>query len=239
MIANQFQNKIILVTGAARGIGHAIANAFHSQGATVWSADIIDPANKIQGVNYEKVNLEDENQIKSLMEKIGEKLDVLINNAAFIKMTDIRNIQIDEFDKVFAVNLRAPFILSKLAIPKFEKAGRGNIINISSTRSLMSEANNEAYTSTKSGLNGLTHALANSLGPLVRVNSICPGWIECGDYQSLKEEDHSQHPVGRVGKPDDIANACLFLADDSKSGFITGQKFVIDGGMTVKMIYNE
>ncbi|KAL4473482.1 hypothetical protein ABPG74_022346 [Tetrahymena malaccensis] len=239
MIANQFQNKIVLVTGAARGIGHAIANAFHSQGATVWSADIIDPVNRIQGVNYEMVNIEDENQIKSLMDKIGEKLDVLVNNAAFIKMTDIRNIQIEEFDKVFAVNLRAPFILSKLAIPKFEKAGKGNIINISSTRSLMSEANNEAYASTKSGLNGLTHALANSLGPLVRVNSICPGWIECGDYSALREEDHSQHPVGRVGKPEDIANACLFLADDSKSGFITGQKLVIDGGMTVKMIYNE
>ena len=116
------------------------------------------------------------------------------------------------------------------------KSGRGAIVNISSTRALMSEPGNEAYSASKAGILGLTHALANSLGPSVRVNEICPGWI-LHENEQVTEQDHKQHLTGRAGVVEDIANLIEFLIDDEKSGFITGQYFVVDGGMTKKMIY--
>lgn len=115
----------------------------------------------------------------------------------------------------------------------------GAIINIASTRAQMSEPHTEAYSATKGGISSLTHSLAITLGEYgIRVNSISPGWIETGDYSALREIDHSQHPSGRVGKPEDIARACCFLAD-LENDFITGENLVIDGGMTRKMIYEH
>lgn len=110
-------------------------------------------------------------------------------------------------------------------------------MNISSTRSKMSEAHTEAYAASKGGIDALTHALAVSLGPDgIQVNAINPGWIETGDYSSLREEDHDQHPAQRVGKPEDIARACLYLTHP-ENGFVTGTNLTVDGGMTKKMIY--
>ena len=115
--------------------------------------------------------------------------------------------------------------------------GGGVIINIASTRALMSEPDSEAYAASKGGIVALTHALAASLAPdRIRVNCISPGWIETGDYSQLREEDHHQHLSGRVGRPDDIARACLFLSS-SENDFINGENIVIDGGMTRRMIY--
>ena len=123
---------------------------------------------------------------------------------------------------------------------------RGCIINISSTRAIQSEPHTEAYAAAKGGLLALTHALAVSLGPEIRVNAICPGWIETGPWQKTsrrrvpdhREVDRAQHPVGRVGEPADIAALVAFLAGP-QCGFITGEPIVVDGGMTRKMIYAE
>jgi NAD(P)-dependent dehydrogenase (short-subunit alcohol dehydrogenase family) len=103
----------------------------------------------------------------------------------------------------------------------------------------MSEPNTESYSASKGGLLALTHALAISLGPDIRVNCVSPGWIATSEYNRLKRKDHTQHPAGRVGKPQDIAEVVAFLVDREKSGFVTGANFVVDGGMTRKMIYLE
>ncbi|HSV26450.1 MAG TPA: SDR family oxidoreductase, partial [Sedimentisphaerales bacterium] len=132
------------------------------------------------------------------------------------------------------VNLTGPFLTSKHAAPHIAR-NKGGIVNIASTRALMSEANTEAYSASKAGLVGLTHALAVSLGPDVRVNCISPGWIDTADSR-LSDADHAQHPAGRAGRPEDIAEMTLYLCS-AAAGFITGQNFVVDGGMTKKMIY--
>jgi NAD(P)-dependent dehydrogenase (short-subunit alcohol dehydrogenase family) len=142
-----------------------------------------------------------------------------------------------DWDRVLAVNLRGPFLCARDTAPLLRRAGSAVIINIASTRALMSEPDNEAYAASKGGLLALTHALANSLGPAIRVNAIAPGWIHTRG-EPLRPEDHAQHPVGRVGRPEDVAQACLFLAT-AESAFMTGQCLVLDGGMTIKMIYRE
>ena len=144
---------------------------------------------------------------------------------------------VDQWDLVLNTNLRGAFLCSREAAKIMRRQGGGAIVNIASTRAFMSEANTEAYSASKGGIIALTHALAVSLAPdKIRVNSISPGWIETGDYAELREIDHLQHPAGRVGIPDDIARACLFLTHDD-NGFITGANIMIDGGMTRKMIY--
>ncbi len=134
--------------------------------------------------------------------------------------------------KVTDSHLTGAFLMTRAAVPLM---GEGSsIVNMVSTRAFMSEPNTEAYAASKGGLVALTHALAVSLGPKIRVNAIAPGWIT--DDSDLREEDHTQHPVGRVGRPEDIADAVVYLAS---AGFMTGQVLVLDGGMTRKMMYEE
>ncbi|HAC30043.1 MAG TPA: oxidoreductase, partial [Marinobacter hydrocarbonoclasticus] len=151
---------------------------------------------------------------------------------------------LEQWQRRMDVNLTGPFLVSKHAIPHLRKA-RGVIVNMASTRALQSEPDTEAYAATKGGLVALTHALAISLGPEIRVNCISPGWIDTRDWQGseqavepLSEADHQQHPAGRVGSPEDIASLVAYLIS-SEAGFVTGQNFVVDGGMTRKMIYHE
>jgi NAD(P)-dependent dehydrogenase (short-subunit alcohol dehydrogenase family) len=149
----------------------------------------------------------------------------------------IRQLTIAEWRRVLDVNLTAAFLLAKAA----ERALRqtdGAFVSIASTRAEMSEANTEAYSASKGGLVALTHALAMSLAP-VRVNCVSPGWIATQDYNKLRRKDHAQHPAGRVGRPEDIAEIVGWLLDRERSGFVTGANFTVDGGMTKKMIYVE
>jgi NAD(P)-dependent dehydrogenase (short-subunit alcohol dehydrogenase family) len=142
-------------------------------------------------------------------------------------------------------NLTGSFLMAKHAVPHL-RAGRGAIVNIASTRALQSEPDTEAYSASKGGLVALTHALAVSLGPDIRVNCVSPGWIDTSGWkkrsrrgqEALRPEDHAQHPAGRVGTPEDVAAMVLYLVSDA-AGFVTGQNFVVDGGMTRKMIYEE
>lgn len=230
----RFDGRVVAVTGAARGIGRAIARAFAAEGARVLGADV-DPS-PVEGVEMHRCDVSDEGQVRRFLDHVGPVLHVLVNNAGISEFGDLESTPVALFDRVIAVNLRGTYLMSRFAAPLLRAAGQGAIINIASTRALMSEPNTEAYSASKGGILALTHALAITLGPAVRVNAILPGWIDV-DGEELRPEDPAQHPVGRVGRPEDVAQAALFLADPARSGFMTGQQLVLDGGMTRKMIY--
>ena len=164
--------------------------------------------------------------------------DALVNNAGIGQRAPFLKLKTKDFDRVIAVNLRGTFLCSQGFARHMARRGGGAIVNIASTRAFMSEAGTEAYTASKGGIVALTHGMAISLGPMgIRVNSVSPGWIETRDDRNVvhSRRDRLQHPVGRVGKPEDIADACFYLVE--QAGFMTGQNITIDGGMTVKMIY--
>jgi NAD(P)-dependent dehydrogenase (short-subunit alcohol dehydrogenase family) len=190
------------------------------------------------------------NEVEHWIEETVRELScpgLLVNSAGIGRRAPFLELRAEDFDRVVAVNLRGTFLCSQsVARRMVERGSGGAIITIASTRAFMSEPGTEAYTASKGGIVSLTHAMAVSLGPHhIRVNCISPGWIETRDWQYSKrqerplhsERDRLQHPVGRVGRPEDIAEACLFLAESA--GFITGQNLIVDGGMTVKMIYEE
>ncbi len=241
--------KVAVVTGAGRGIGRAVAVMYASRGARVVVAEQ-NPADGEETVRYVQeqggeavfiqtdvsVPAQIERMIRETDERWG-RLDVLINNAGLSRWKSPYDLSVEEWDDMLNTNLRSVFLCSREAAKVMRRNGGGAIVNMASTRAHMSEPNAEAYAASKGGILALTHALAISLGPDgIRVNAISPGWIETGDYEELRTEDHKQHPAGRVGKPDDIARACLYLTSD-ENDFITGTELVVDGGMTRKMIY--
>ncbi|QIZ67138.1 SDR family NAD(P)-dependent oxidoreductase [Geobacillus subterraneus] len=246
------EQKTAVVTGGANGIGKAIAAMFAKQGANVVIVDV-DAKNGEALVEqlrtggrtaiFVAADVRNAGDIKRFVEEAASRfgrIDYLINNAGVSRWKSPYELTVDEWDDVLATNLRSAFLASREAAKHMRRNRKGGaIVNIASTRALMSEPNSEAYAASKGGLIALTHALAVSLSAdRIRVNCISPGWIETGDYDKLREIDHRQHPAGRVGKPDDIARACLYLCDE-ENDFITGANFVIDGGMTRKMIYIE
>lgn len=232
----RFKEQIVVVTGAARGIGRGIAEAFVAEGARVFGADL-DPQ-PVAGVAMHACDVADEAQVEAFLARVGPVLHVLVNNAGLSRFGDLESSPVADFDRVLAVNLRGPYLMARYGAPLLRASGAGAIINIASTRAIMSEPNTEAYASSKGGIVALTHALAVTLGPAVRVNAILPGWIDVSGGP-LRGADHAQHPAGRVGVPADIARACLFLGSPAESGFMTGQQMIVDGGMTRKMIYVE
>lgn len=245
-----------IVTGGGQGIGKAIALDLVHAGWNVAVAEIDEEAGRelradtavhdhLLVMPCDVAREDDVNTfVAAAAERFG-RLDLLVNNAAIMHNRPINELALDAWNRVIGVNLTGPFLCSRAATPHLSETG-GSIINIASTRALMSEADTEAYSASKGGLVALTHALAVSLGPAVRVNCISPGWIEVAAWKRkalrseplLREEDHAQHPVGRVGRPEDVVGMVRYLASDA-AGFITGQNFIIDGGMTHKMIYVE
>jgi NAD(P)-dependent dehydrogenase (short-subunit alcohol dehydrogenase family) len=235
-----------LITGGANGIGRAIARHLL---ATGWGVGIIDlPGSGARRAFPKSRNLvvvegdvrESETSaraVASLLEHFG-RLDAVVSNAGIMIRKPLRRLTLDEWHRVIDTNLTAAFLLARAAEKPLRQA-RGAIVTIASTRACMSEPDTESYSATKGGLVALTHALAISLGPDVRVNCVSPGWIETRNYGALRRKDHTQHPVGRVGKPGDIAEIVGWLLDAKRSGFVTGANFVVDGGMTRKMIYEE
>lgn len=235
--------KIAMITGAASGIGHSLANGFAAKGYEVIAIDIIREDFKNDHIHYFNADLRSEEQVKDVFRHIVEKfghIHVLINNGAISKFhKPITDITTKEFDDVIHTNLRGSFLCCKEFIQANEGASFGRIINIASTRFHQNEANWEAYGASKGGLVSLTNSLCVSLHDTpITVNAIIPGWIQVHDYETLSPIDHSQHPSRRVGKPSDIVNACLFLAEEDND-FINGANVVIDGGMTKRMIYNS
>jgi NAD(P)-dependent dehydrogenase (short-subunit alcohol dehydrogenase family) len=177
--------------------------------------------------------------VRTIVDRFG-RLDALVSNAGIMVRKPLRQLTLSEWRKVLDTNLTAAFLFARAA-EKPLRASRGAIVTIASTRALMSEPNTESYAASKGGLVALTHSLAISLAPEVRVNCISPGWIVVRREQEekLRRKDHLQHPAGRVGRPEDIAAMATFLLDRDRAGFVTGANFVVDGGMTRKMIYEE
>ncbi len=226
----KFEGKVAIVTGGMHGIGKAITAMFEREGAAALVFDVRDGG-------YFVGNLAKKEDIETFAQKVLEEyghVDFLINNAAPL-MKGIGKCTYEEFDYALAVGVKAPFYLTKLFAEHFGKDGC--IINISSTRDRMSMPQTESYSAAKGGISALTHALANSLAGIVRVNSISPGWIDT-DYTVYEGPDADQQLVHRVGNPDDIAEAVKFLCSP-EAGFIDGQDLCIDGGMTKQMIYHE
>lgn len=245
--------KNIIVTGGAQGIGRIVTKQLLEHGYRVSVLEADEEAVQemkesclTDDILILKTDVADSIQVKAAMEYATEKfgrIDGLINNAAVMVRKPLTELMPEEWNRAISVNLSGPFFCVKYAASELRR-NRGAVINICSTRAIQSEADTESYSASKGGLLSLTHALSVSLGPDVRVNAISPGWIDVSaikkraavNPEKLSEADHLQHPAGRVGKPEDIAAMILFLLDE-KNDFITGQNFIIDGGMTRKMIY--
>lgn len=247
-----FNNKTVIVTGAANGIGRGIATLYAEKGANVIIADVDtlggeQLASEITAsagkAVFVQTDVRQESDIVNLMKTSFDtygKIDILINNAGKGLFKSPFEVSLEEWDDIINTNLRSVFLASREA-GKYMRTNQdgGSIVNIASTRAMMSEANSETYAASKGGIVAITHALAASLSEdLITVNAISPGWIENGDYSKLSKADHEQHFSKRVGKPDDIARACLYLTA-SENDFVTGINLVVDGGMTRKMIYEE
>lgn len=231
-------DKLVIVTGAAQGIGRSIAQHFKAEGARVIGLDI--KRVELDGVEYRKCdvgNFEEVTRVFAGIHKDHGAIHILINNAGLSEFKSIWEVDEQDWDRILNTNLKSVFICSREAARYMSEDIR-SIVNMASTRAFMSEPNTETYSASKGGIFALTHSLAATLSEKsIRVNAIAPGWIHTGD-DKLREVDHSQHWSGRVGKGDDIARACLFLCDPRNS-FITGECLNIDGGMTRKMIYEH
>ncbi|MCW2270460.1 3-oxoacyl-[acyl-carrier-protein] reductase FabG [compost metagenome] len=243
--------RVALVTGAARGIGLGIAAWLIAEGWQVVLTDLDRArgakAAKVLGDNawFIGMDVADEGQVKTgVAEVLGQfgRLDALVCNAAIADPhnTTLETLSLAHWNRVLAVNLGGPMLLAKHCAP-YLRAHGGAIVNLASTRAAQSEPDTEAYAASKGGLLALTHALAVSLGPEIRVNAVSPGWIDARDpsqrrAEPLTETDHAQHPAGRVGTVEDVAAMVAWLLSRN-AGFVTGQEFVVDGGMTKKMIY--
>jgi NAD(P)-dependent dehydrogenase (short-subunit alcohol dehydrogenase family) len=228
-----------IVTGAAHGIGRSCAEHLARANYNVVLADKDEEGVRraAQGIGSPAVvDVRDEDQIAGLVAEAaaGGGLDLIVSNAGVSAFGSLAETSLSQWRDVLDTNLTASFLLAKRGEAALRRA-RGAMVLVASTRAHMSEPDTHAYAASKGGLVALTHSLAISLGPDIRVNCISPGWIAMPDAD-LRPRDHDQHPVGRVGRPEDIAEAVLYLA---RAGFVTGAEIVADGGMTRKMIYAD
>jgi NAD(P)-dependent dehydrogenase (short-subunit alcohol dehydrogenase family) len=236
------RKKSVIVTGAARGIGAGIAARLASDGWNVVATDIdsaalASTARQI-GAHAIAADAADEADVRRIVSEALSQfngIDAVVANAGINANGPLASTSLEAWNRVLSVNLTSLFLLAREAETAL-RAAKGGIVAIASTRAHMSEPDTLAYSATKGGVVALTHALAMTLGPDVRVNCVSPGWIDTGKWGPLTPSDHAQHPVGRVGTPDDIAAAVAFLLS-AESGFMTGAELIIDGGMTRRMIY--
>jgi NAD(P)-dependent dehydrogenase (short-subunit alcohol dehydrogenase family) len=250
----RFEGKVFLVTGGGRGIGRAIAKRLSDEGGRVCIVDRdrsagLDAASEYgEQVMFVRGDVASERDVRRAITtcvRWGSRLDGVVNNAAIRDphAGGVEALSIAKWQHYLDVNLTSAFLVVKHAARHLRRT-RGAIINLGSTRALQSEPDTEAYAACKGAIVALSHALAISLGPAIRVNCISPGWIATDELAPrdhrrkarLSRTDHTQHPVGRVGRPEDIASLCAWLISD-EAGFVTGQNYVADGGMTRKMIY--
>ncbi|GAB3639558.1 SDR family oxidoreductase [Spirosoma arcticum] len=247
--------RTAIITGGGQGIGRVTAQYLltHGYRVAIWEADTdalaeLREAFKASSAQILFVSCDVSHEVnvrKAVEQTVSHfgQIDALINNAALMIEKSLDKLTLDEWNRVIGTNLTGTFLCAKHLAP-YIAAQKGSIINMCSTRAVQSEPDTFAYSASKGGVLALTHSLAVSLGPDVRVNAISPGWIDVSALRKkakaksdeLRPEDHAQHPVGRVGQADDIARMILFLIAP-ENGFITGQNFTVDGGMTAKMIY--
>jgi NAD(P)-dependent dehydrogenase (short-subunit alcohol dehydrogenase family) len=234
--ANSSEVKVALITGGAAGIGRGVAARLAADG---WAVVIADrrPSEAPPVGRFVEADVSDEASVAGLLQGVTAtegRLDALICNAGFMIRKPIARLSLLEWNAVLATNLTSTFLLARASLDLLRAAG-GAIVTIASTRAHQSEPGTESYSASKGGLLALTHSLAVSLGPEIRINCVSPGWIDT-QGEPLTAADHTQHPAGRVGRVEDVASLVAWLIGD-ESGFVTGSEFVIDGGMTRKMIY--
>lgn len=244
---HKLKGKRAIVTGGANGIGKAIAIGLEEAGAKVWVVDkdkegLNELRQHYPWIHTAQLDLADADEILKFFRQIEVEwrfADILINNAGLSRFKPLDKLTIEEWDYIINTNLRAAFICAREFSKMHADGQYGRIVQIASTRHLMSEPGGEAYGASKGGIVSLTHALANSLaGSGITVNSISPGWIHTGNPEKLRQRDHEQHPGGRVGKPSDIASLVMWLCAP-ENDFMNGENIYIDGGMTRKMIYEH
>lgn len=238
-------SPVAIVTGAAGGIGRAIMRRLLAEGWRIGAVDLnqsdLARAFGRQAARVELVagDVSEEatatGAVTATLKRFG-RIDGVVSNAGVMNRVPLKRHSFAEWRRVIDTNLSAAYLFARAAETPLRRA-KGAIVTIASTRALMSEPDTESYSASKGGLLALSHSLALSLAPDVRVNAVSPGWIETRDYAGLRKKDHLQHPAGRVGKPEDVAEMVAFLLDGDRSGFVTGANFVVDGGMTRKMIY--
>jgi NAD(P)-dependent dehydrogenase (short-subunit alcohol dehydrogenase family) len=240
--------KIAIVTGGGQGIGRGITDRFVEEGAEVIVAQRSEPDDLPIGAEFHQVDLKNAKAIKRFCGQVLEDkgvIDVLVNNAGVMFEKSVEEMTEADWDSMMDVNLKAPFLLMKEIVPAMRKAGGGSIINIGSIEGLASNPGHAAYSASKGGIHGLTHAIAIDHGQDgIRCNAIAPGWIRSElsdiyvntmpDSERVKAELKVMHPVGRLGEPTDIGNMAVFLGSD-ESSFVTGQTFVVDGGRMKKI----
>lgn len=243
--------RVVVVTGAANGIGRALVLGLGDDATHIVALDIdseglesLEQSTSRDRVTTLSCDVSREDQVShafSVAENCRGRIDGLINNAAIANPSNgpLQQLDYATWRRVLATNLDSVYLCTRACLAALQRTS-GAIVNLASTRALQSEPNTEAYAASKGGIVALTHALAISLGPRVRVNCISPGWVDTRSPEAgpLKPSDHAQHPVGRVGRCEDVVELARFLLSD-RAGFITGQNFVVDGGMTRKMIYAE
>src|SRR3954470_11202249 len=237
MSRREYSQKAALVTGGARGIGNATAKFLAEHGYRVAVCDVKPSGDLESAIAFIRCDVSREPSVRACIRRVVQRfgrLDALVNNAGIASPENgpVEKLAIAQWNRRIGTNLTSVFLMAKHAAPHLRRA-RGAMVNIASTRALQSEPQTEAYAAAKGGMVALTHALAISLGPQVRVNCISPGWIA---HQRVGPRDHAQHPVGRVGRDEDVAELIAFLLSQA-AGFANGQNFVLDGGMTRKMIY--
>ncbi|WP_194777900.1 SDR family oxidoreductase [Pararhodonellum marinum] len=241
----KFKDKIVVVTGASKGIGAACSRLFLEQGAQVVMLDIWEDENPIKGSHFIKCDVSDERSVSGAFNHIEEKfgkLDFLVNNAGIQKYGTVTSTTLEDWDLVFNVNLRSMFLCAQKAIPLMQKAGKGVVINVASVQSFVSQKNVVAYTTAKTAVLGLTRSIAVDFAPEIRCIAVCPGTIDTPmlrDSIALSEnpdevlqECYDMHPIGRIGNPEEISELIGFLCED-KCTFITGEAIRIDGGLGI------
>ncbi|RJP28966.1 MAG: glucose 1-dehydrogenase [Candidatus Omnitrophota bacterium] len=236
---SSFEGKVVLITGASRGIGYAIANAFQAQGAllSLSAKNRLDKLEEFNSAFCMRVDLSKRSDMTAFIEGTVDKfgrIDVFVNNAAYFLQSKFENITEEEFDDIIALDLKAPFILLQKVFLQMKKQNSGKIINIVSGAGIMGSSRAAHYAACKAGLGSLTKSLAKAAAKYnINVNAIAPGFIETDMISSMlkasRQKIISLIPLSRIGQSRDVASAVLFLASES-SGYITGQTICVDGG---------
>lgn len=239
----RFSGKVALVTGGRSGIGRAVAKRLSDEGARVFTAQRGDDPH----FEFIAADFADSQQPAKVIEAVAAtagRLDVLVNNAGMMQEASVEAMSLEDWHKNLSLNLTAPFLLIKHALPHLRRT-KGSIVNIGSVEGLGSNPGHAAYCASKAGLHGLTRAVAVDHGSEgIRCNAVAPGWIDTDlnvDYiESMPDPETFRrnlgriHPVGRSGSPEEVASLVAFLAAE-ESGFITGQVYTVDGGRMAKL----